>query len=53
MLLSSCTEELVEENGCIQFTCEREQEAKNTIWRARHEWLYAGQAQLSIGRDVS
>ncbi|XP_064395549.1 probable D-lactate dehydrogenase, mitochondrial [Halichondria panicea] len=43
--------ELVEENGCVQFTCEREQEAKNTIWRARHEWLYAGQAQLSIGRD--
>ncbi len=46
-------EELVMENGCVQFTWEREEEAKNRIWRARHEWLYAGQTQLSIGRDVS
>ena len=43
--------ELAHDNGGSEFTWERDHEGRARLWKARHEWMYAGLA-LKPGMKV-
>ena len=43
--------ELAHDNGGSEFTWESDHEARTRLWKARHEWMYAGLA-LKPGMKV-
>ena len=42
---------IVKDNGCSEFTWEEEPERRSKLWKARHDWWYAGLA-LKPGAKV-
>lgn len=43
---------LAKDNGSSDFIWETDHEARNKLWKARHEWWYAGLA-LEPGKKVN
>ena len=50
-IVCTCTGELAHDNGGSEFTWERDHEGRARLWKARHEWMYAGLA-LKPGMKV-